>query len=86
MEDWFHGTNLKEEVLASRPMISETIKLIQSVFPRISGRGWKIPKLHVLTKFGTFMQRFGSASNFFGGIRESTHKRFVKDTGNNTQQ
>jgi hypothetical protein len=86
MEEWFHGTNLKEEVLASRTMISETIKLIQSVFPRISGRGWKIPKLHGLTKFGTYMQRFGSASNFFGGIGESNHKRFVKDTGNNTQQ
>jgi hypothetical protein len=77
MEEWFHGTNLKEEVLASRTMISETIKLIQSVFPRISGRGWKIPKLHGLTKFGTYMQRFGSASNFFGGIGESNHKWFV---------
>ncbi len=32
------------------------------------------------------MQRFGSASNLFGGIGESNHKRFVKDTGNNTQQ
>ena len=86
MEEWFHGTNLKEEVLASQHMISETIKLIQSVFPRSSGRGWKIPKLHALTKFSTYMQRFGSASNFFGGIGESNHKRFVKDTGNNTQQ
>ena len=32
------------------------------------------------------MQRFGSATNFFGGIGESNHKRFVKDTGNNTQK
>ncbi len=86
MEEWFHGTNLKEEVIASRPMISETIKLIQSVFPIIFGHGWNIPKLHGLTKFGTYMQRFGSASNFFGGIGESNHKRFVKDTGNNTHQ
>ena len=86
MEEWFHGNNLKEEVLAARPMISDTIKLIQSVFPRDSGRGWKIPKLHGLTKFATYMQRFGSASNFFGGIGESNHKRFVKDTGHNTQQ
>jgi hypothetical protein len=86
MEEWFHGTNLKEEVLASRSLISQTIKLMISVFPRESGRGWKIPKLHGLTKFATYMQRFGSATNFFGGIGESNHKRFVKDTGNNTQQ
>ena len=32
------------------------------------------------------MQRFGSASNFFGGVGESNHKTFVNDTGNNTQQ
>ncbi len=32
------------------------------------------------------MKSFGSASNFFGGIGESNHKRFVKDTGNNSQQ
>ena len=32
------------------------------------------------------MQRFGYASNFFGGVGESNHKTFVKDTGNNTQQ
>ena len=86
VEEWFHGNNLKEEVFAARPMISDTIKLIQSVFSRDSGRGWKIPKLHGLTKFATYMQRFGSASNFFGGIGESNHKRFVKDTGHNTQQ
>ena len=79
MEEWLHGTNLKEEVVTSCPVISDIIKLIQSVFPRDS-------KLHGLTKFATYMQRFGSASNFFGGIGESNHKRFVKDTGNNTQQ
>ena len=37
MEEWFHGNNLKEEVMNSCPMISDTIKLIQSVFPRDSG-------------------------------------------------
>jgi hypothetical protein len=86
MEEWFHGSNLKEEVLASCSLISQTIKLMLSVFPRASRHGWKIPKLHGLTKFSSYMQRFGSASNFFGGIGESHHKRFVKDTGNNTQQ
>jgi hypothetical protein len=32
------------------------------------------------------MKRFGPASNFFGGVGESNHKRIIKDTGNNTQQ
>ena len=86
MEEWFHGTNLKVQVLASRSLISDTIKLMMSVFPRESGRGWCVPKVHGLTKFSTNMQRFGSATNFFGGVGESNHKRFVKDTGNNTQQ
>ena len=86
MEEWFHESNLKEEVLASRSLIAQTIQLMLSVFPRESGRGWKIPKVHGLTKFVTYMQRFGSASNFFGGIGESNHKPFIKDTGNNTKQ
>jgi hypothetical protein len=86
MEEWFHDSNLKEEVSASRPLVAETICLMKSVFPRHIGRGWKIPKLHGLTKFQTFMMLYGSARNFFGGVGESNHKRFVKDTGNNTQQ
>jgi hypothetical protein len=86
MEKWFHESNLKEEVLASCSLVAQTIELMMSAFPREAGRGWKTPKVHGLTKFVTFMQRFGSASYFFGGIGESNHKRFVKDTGNITQQ
>ncbi len=32
------------------------------------------------------MKLFGSAINFFGGIVECNHKKFVKDTGFNTQK
>ncbi len=39
MEEWFHESNLKEEVLASRSLIAQTIELTLSVFPRESGRG-----------------------------------------------
>jgi hypothetical protein len=56
------------------------------IFPRVAGHGWKLPKVHGLTKFVTFLKSFGSASNFFGGIGESNHKKLIKDTGNNTQQ
>jgi hypothetical protein len=67
-------------------LVPHKIELMMSVFPRVAGCGWKLPKVHGLTKFVTFMKRFGSASNFFGGVGESNHKRFVKDTSNNTQQ
>jgi len=86
MEEWFHESNLKEVVLASCPLVAQPIELMMSVFPREARRGWKLPKDHGLTKFTTFMKRFGSASNFFGGIGGSNHKRFLKDTGHNTQQ
>ena len=31
MEEWFHDSNLKEEVAASRPLVAETINLMKSV-------------------------------------------------------
>ncbi len=86
MEEWFHQSNPKEEVNGARPLIVHTIKLMQFVFPRKAGRGWIIPKLHGQTKFQFYMKLFGSASNFFGGVGDSNHKKFVKDTGNNTQK
>ncbi len=86
MEEWFHESNLKEEVLASHPLVAQTKELMMPVFLRVAGRGWKLPKVHRLTKLVTFMKSFGSASKFFGGIGESNHKRFIKDTDNDTQQ
>jgi hypothetical protein len=32
------------------------------------------------------MQLFGSAINFYGGVGECNHRKFVKDTGLNTQK
>lgn len=86
MEEWFHQSNPKDEVNAARTLIAYTIELMQFVFPRQDGRGWNIPKSHGLTKFQKYIKLFGSASNFFGGVGESNHKKFVKDTGNNTQK
>ncbi len=63
MEEWFHESNLREEVLASCPLVSQTVELMMSVFPRVAGRGWKLPKVHGLTKFVMFLKSFGSASN-----------------------
>ncbi len=43
-------------------------------------------KFHGVTKFFLYMKLFGSAINFYGGIDECNHKKFVKDTGFNTQK
>lgn len=86
MEDWFHNTNLIEEVKSARPLIAKVIDLVQLCFPRNEGQGYKLPKTHGLTKMQTSMCLFGSGKNFFGGPGECSHKRFVKDTIFNTHQ
>jgi hypothetical protein len=91
-EEWMHSKIPKVEIAPSRTLISETVTLIQKCFPRtdengaVIGQGWKFPKMHGLTKFVDYMILFGSAINFFGGIGECNHKKFVKDTGCNTQK
>ena len=85
MEDWYHSNNPIEEVEAARPVISDVIQLVQKVFHRDKGQGWNVSKMHGLTKMQYYMTLYGSGINFFGGPGESFHKKFVKDTGHNTQ-
>ena len=88
MEEWFHSVNVKDQVENSRHLVGYVIGLIKKVFPRgtsARNQGWNIPKMHGLTKMQTYMVQFGSGSNFYGGPGETFHKKFVKDTGNNTQ-
>ena len=86
-EEWLHSTNPKVEVESLRSVISQMVKLIQKCFPRIDhdgseiGQGWKLPKMHALTKFVDYMLLFGSAINFFGGIGECNHKNLSKIQG-----
>ncbi len=87
MEDWLHNSNPKdEEVTNARTCIAYTITFMQHVFPRLDGQGWKIPKVHGLTKFQHYMKLFGSTSNFYGAVGENNHKKIVEETGNNTQK
>ena len=61
--------------------------MLQDLFPRGEGtNGYCIPKMHAMTKFMFYIQRYGSAMNFFGGPGESAHKFFVKAPGLKTQQ
>ena len=87
MEEWFHDCNRKEEVANSRNMIAKVLQMLQELFPRGEGtNGYCIPKMHAMTKFMFYIQRYGSAMNFFGGPGESAHKFFVKAPGLNTQR
>ena len=57
------------------------------MFPREEGtNGYCIPKMHAMTKVMVYMQRYGSAMNFYGGTGESAHKFFVKAPGLKTQR
>ena len=86
MEKWFHDTNSQEEVRRASTLVGDVITMIKETFPRKTGNGWHLPKVHGLTKFTHHMCRYGSAINFFGGIGEHNHVSFVKKTGRNTQK
>ncbi len=43
-------------------------------------------KIHGVTKFVLYIKLVGNAINFFCGIGECNHKKFVKEMGCNTQK
>jgi hypothetical protein len=87
MEEWFHDCNDKEEVNNARPLIAKVLKWLQELFPREEGtNGYCIPKMHGMTKFQSYIKKYGSAMNFYGGAGESAHKFFVKAPGQKTQR
>jgi hypothetical protein len=87
MEEWFHDCNRKEEVDNSRIMVGKVLRMLQQLFPRGEGtNGYCIPKMHAMTKFMFYIQRYGSAMNFFGGPGECAHKFFVKAPALKTQR
>jgi hypothetical protein len=43
-----------------------------------------MPKMHGMTKFQSYIKKYGSAMNFYGGTGESAHKFFVEAPGQKT--
>ena len=75
MEEWFHDSNKKEEVRHSREQIGNVLRMLQRLFPRPpKTNGYKIPKMHGMTKMQEYMKLFGSGINFYQntGIENST--------------
>jgi hypothetical protein len=75
LEDWFHCTNEKAEVINALRKIGKVLKTIQKLFPRGEGtNGYNIPKMHGMAKMVDYICLFRSGINFFGGPGESSHK------------
>ena len=87
MEEWFHDSNDKAEVIGARREIAKVLRSLKTFFPRLDNtNGYNLPKMHGMTKFVEYMMLYGSAMNFYGGPGEANHKIFVKAAGLITQR
>ena len=90
LEKWLNGRTLCTDVdndSKIQSFIRNTmIPHLQKYSPRSDGAGWKLPKVHSLTKFPKYIQLYGSAINFYGGFGESHLKDYMKWYANFTQR
>jgi hypothetical protein len=87
MEEWFHDSNSKLQVINAQPQIAKILQSSQHFFPRNSNtNGYNLPKMDGITKMQEYMTLFGSGINFYCGPGESAHKQFIKIPGQRTQQ
>ncbi len=87
MEEWFHYSNDKDELNSSRGELSKVLASLQKFFPRSEHtNGYRLPKMHGMTKMQSFIQRFGSGMNFYGGPGKAAHKTFVKSARQKAQR
>jgi hypothetical protein len=85
MEEWFHDSNNKLELINARPQIAKVLRSLQHFFPRNTNtNGYNLPKMHGITKMQEYMMLFGRGINFYGGPGESAHKQFNKIPGQRT--
>ena len=90
LERWLNGRTLRTDIDDTSKIQSlirsKMIPNLAKYFPREEGEGWRIPKVHSLTKFPQYIQMFGSAVNFYGGHGESHLKTFMKQLAPFTQR
>ena len=87
MEEWFHDSNNKVDVINAQPQIAKVLRSLQQFFPRNTNtNGYNLPKIYQITKIQEYMKLFGSGINFYGGPGESAHKQFFKIPGQRTQR
>ena len=68
------------------PLWQKMISSIQSCFPRNTGNGWNIPKMHILTRMIPNMLKFGAAEVFSGQHGERFIMFAVKDLPSNIRR
>jgi hypothetical protein len=85
-EKWVNDANTMQEVENATPVLAELIINIQTRFPRNTGNGWCIPKIHSLAKMLHYMKQFGKAKNFSGQVSECVLKSIVKNHSQQTQR
>ncbi len=90
LERWLNYRTLRTDVDDPKKIQSiirsNFIPNLVKYFPREQHYDWKLPKVHSLTKFPVYIQMFGSAVNFYGGIGESNLKTFMKRLAHFTQR
>jgi hypothetical protein len=65
MEEWFHDCYEKDGVNNARLLIVNVLKIFQELFSREEGtNGYCIAKVHWMTKFQSYIKRYGSGMNF----------------------
>ena len=83
---WVNMTNSIQQVEDAHNLLKRLIELIQHCFPRDSGNGWNIPKIHSLSKMIFYMLKFGCVRNFSGQVGERALQRIVKNHAQVTQR
>jgi len=74
-EVWVNQSNSISDVTKASLIVADLITLIKRAFPRESGNGWCIPKMHSLAKMTHYMLQFGKAKNFCGQVGERVLKK-----------
>jgi hypothetical protein len=87
VEEWFHDSNNKLEVINARPQIAKVLLSLHQFFPRnLNTNGYNLPKMHEITNMQEHVRLFGSGINFYDGPGESACKQFMKILGQRTQK
>ena len=85
-EKWLHCDNDVSDVRNTKYAVSELVDMLKHNFPRNKKQGWKLVKMHALAKMPRYVEMYGNASSFYGGIGEHNLITFVKKPGRNTQR
>lgn len=78
-EKWVNDSNPIQDMDRATTLLADLITHIKTAFPRTSGNGWSLPKIHSLSKMLHYMKQFGKAKKFSGQVGERVLKKIVKE-------